>query len=178
MVPRGPYFVPKKKAAPEGSADKLKSRFRLILRWAALVLVVGVVLVGIIGLLVWWYQPPPTQFNTVRVSGNVLLDGHPFTRGRVMFHADTAKGNATQVIPSGEIDSNGGYELRTGNSKGAPPGWYRVTVWPLPDTATREKGAALKPPYNEKFLRDDHTPLHVEVKENAKEGAYTLHLTK
>jgi len=28
----------------------------------------------------------------------------------VMFHADTAKGNATQATPSGEIDAEGRYD--------------------------------------------------------------------
>jgi hypothetical protein len=182
MAPRGPFFVvkkkPKKNAAPEGVVGKLKGRVRLALRWGAFGLFVALFFALILWLMVWWYQPPPTKFNTVRVSGNVVLDGHPFTKGLVMFHANAKKGNTTQVIPSGHIDADGNYELRTGKSRGAPPGWYRVTVVPLPEAETREKGAAFKPPFNEKFTRDDHTPLHVEVKEGAKEGAYTLHLTK
>jgi hypothetical protein len=182
MAEGGHYFIVKRKprtnAAPQGGDSKLRSRFRLVVRWTALGLGGGVCVVGILWLLVIWSRPGPTKFTTVRVSGKVLFDGRPLTKGNVRFHADFSKGNATQAIPMGEIDANGNYELQTGNSKGAPPGWYRVTVYHMTSAETKKGVSPPKPPYNEKYLRDDKTPLRIEVKANAGEGAYTLHLTK
>jgi hypothetical protein len=175
------YFIvkrsPRSGPAPRGNEGKPESRFRLFLQRAALGLGAGLVLVAIVWVIAWFYRPGPTKFNTVTVSGKVLLDGQPLTKGRVMFHADATKGNTTRVVPAGDIDSHGNYVLYTGNSKGAPPGWYRVTVLAMPETETREKGKPLKAPFNEKsYSQDERTPLRVEVKQNAGGDSYTLQL--
>jgi len=152
------------------STFMLSSPLRFMVRWVAfgLCVGVGVMLVGGCG----------SKVKTVPVSGKVFLDGEPLTKGQVMFRADNKKGNQTQAIPSGDIDAQGNYELKTGNSKGAPPGWYRVSIMPLSSTETRQKGAAFpKPPYNSRFMRDDLTTLRVEVKEGAGADDYTLKLT-
>lgn len=57
------------------------------------------------------------------VSGTVSLDGNLLNSGAVTFHP-VAKGPA--VI--GSIGADGTYELKTGDSKGLPPGDYVVTV--------------------------------------------------
>ncbi len=162
------------------SKRKAENRHRLVVQWAVLGLVGVACLGGLTALVFYLTRPggPATKFKTAPVSGVVLLDNQPLTKGVVMFHADTAKGNATQATPSGEIDAEGRYELHTGKSRGAPPGWYRVTVcFEKPGEVNRGVNGP-KPLYNEKFERDDRTPLHVEVKEGASQGAYTLHLTK
>ena len=173
------------KELKEGEHDrenkrKAEDRHRLVVQWLVFGFVGVACLGGLIALVFYLTRPggPPTKFNTARVSGKVLLDNQPLTKGVVMFHADTSKGNAMQATPSGEIDAEGRYELYTGKSRGAPPGWYRVTVcFEKPGENNRGVNSP-KPLYNEKFERDDRTPLHVEVKEGAPQDAYTLHLTK
>jgi hypothetical protein len=114
--------------------------------------------------------------KVVPVAGQVLLDGQPLKGGIVKFHADASKGNEARFSPSGEIDTDGNYELYTANKKGAPLGWYRVVIAPV-ETADNSKGAHkdAKLPFNAKFTRDDKTPLRMEVKEK---GDYKLELTK
>jgi hypothetical protein len=158
--------------------SKLRALVRRMVRWTALTLGTGVCVLGILWLLILWYRPGATKFNTVSVSGKVLLNDQPFTKGSVRFHADASKGNTTQAIPMGEIDANGNYQLRTGNSRGAPPGWYRVTVFHEASAEIKKGVSVPKTPFPEKYLRDDQTPLRVEVKPNAGQDAYTLHLTK
>jgi hypothetical protein len=159
---------------------KAEDRRRLVVRWAVFGFGGLACLGGLIGLMYYLTKPggPATKFKTVPVSGRVLLDNHPLTKGVVMFHADTAKGNATQAIPEGEIDAEGRYELYTGKSQGAPPGWYRVTVFSEKPEEINRGVNGPTPLYNEKFERADRTELHVEVKESASQDAYTLHLTK
>jgi hypothetical protein len=158
---------------------KAENRRRLVVRWAVLSFGGLACLAGLIGL-VYLIGPggTPTKFNTVPVSGRVLLDSQPLTEGVVIFHADTAKGNETQAIPKGDIDAKGRYALRTGNSRGAPPGWYRVTVFSQKPGEINRGVNGPKPLYNEQYERDDRTPLHIEVKAGAAQDAYTLHLTK
>jgi hypothetical protein len=159
---------------------KAEDRHRLLVRWAVLGFGGLACLGGLVGLVFYMTRPggPATKFKTVPVSGKVLLDNQPLTKGVVMFHADTAKGNATRETPSGEIDAEGRYELHTGKSRGAPPGWYRVSVFSEKPGEINRGVNGPKPLYNEKYERDDRTPLHVEVKEGTSQDACTLHLTK
>jgi hypothetical protein len=53
-----------------------------------------------------------------------------------------------------------------------------VTVFTEKPGETNRGATGAKPLYNEKFERDERTPLHVEVKEGAPSDAYTLHLTR
>jgi hypothetical protein len=146
----------------------LLSRFRFVVRCLAFGLCVGIGVLLVSGC--------GSKIKTMPVAGKVLLDGQPLTKGTVMYRANTKKDNKTQAIPQGDIDDQGNYELKTGNSKGAPPGHYRVSILPLGSNERPEKGKPFPtPPYNKKYMRDDTTTLEVEVKEG---GDYTLKLTK
>jgi hypothetical protein len=168
----------------EGDHDRDKARNaearrRRVFQWAVFSFAGLACLAGLVGL-VYLIGPggSPTKFKTVPVSGRVLFDSQPLTEGVVIFHADTAKGNETQATPKGNIDAEGRYELRTGNSRGAPAGWYRVTVFSEKPGEIKRGVNGPRPLYNEQYERDDRTPLHIEVKAGAAQDAYTLRLTK
>src|SRR4051794_8076203 len=75
------------------------------------------------------------------VEGQVLVDGAPLAgmSGQVTFEPDQTKGNKTPVSPSGEIDKDGRYKLSSKGKPGAPAGWYKVAVSPVPPgTGDRE----------------------------------------
>jgi hypothetical protein len=67
---------------------------------------------------------------TVPVAGRIMVDGEPLARGTgtVVFRADKSKGNQTPYTPEGHVQADGTYSLVTSRKKGAPPGWYVVTV--------------------------------------------------
>jgi hypothetical protein len=113
----------------------------------------------------------------VPVSGKVTLGDKPLTTGRVFFSPDVAKGNNARVACVGRLDEQGGYELHTtgitnkDSGKGAPPGWYKVTI--------RQQGSTeLAPGIKPAYLDESTTPLSVEVVPDAPPGAYDLKLTK
>src|SRR5215469_15494438 len=70
----------------------------------------------------------------VPVSGQMTLGDQPLTTGRVFFSPDVSKGNNARVACVGRLDDQGRYELYTTGitpsetGKGAPPGWYKVTI--------------------------------------------------
>src|SRR5262245_27234201 len=68
--------------------------------------------------------------KTYPVRGKVTIDGVPLTAPNtvILFKPDTAKGNNSPFEPTGTVDGEGNYTLRTKGKKGAPPGWYRVAV--------------------------------------------------
>jgi hypothetical protein len=113
----------------------------------------------------------------VPVSGKVTVGDQPLTTGRVYFTPDPAKGNTSRVICIGPVNDQGHYVLQTTGitptetGKGAPPGWYKVTV--------RHKGGPgeLRPPVNADYLDDNKTPLSVEVVVKPKPGRYDFKLT-
>lgn len=112
------------------------------------------------------------------VEGQVVVDGKPLATGVVVYHPDKAKGNSSMHEPRGEV-ADGKYKLVTGSkTEGAPPGWYKVTVY---------AGVKVNPkdPYSpEKFLTDkkyadpNTSGLAVEVKDGAPPGHYDLKLGK
>src|SRR2546423_6028237 len=62
------------------------------------------------------------------VAGKVTVNGAPLTTGGVTFQPAADKGNPTRHIPVGTLDAEGRYELMSATKKGAPLGWYKVTV--------------------------------------------------
>jgi hypothetical protein len=119
-------------------------------------------------------------FRTVPVSGTVYgQDGKPLKGGGLSFVPDPNKGNTTKVSCLARIE-NGHYEVASFGvkgsdaSKGAPPGWYKVTLIPnLPgdnDQVTIDVPA--------KFKQPDTTPWSIEVVDNAPPGQYDLHMKK
>lgn len=113
--------------------------------------------------------------RVVPVAGKATADGKPLTRGVVSFNPDPAKGNKARVACRGRVQGDGQYELFTDDGshvmKGAPAGWYKVTVATTP-------GDEKPLPVNNKYTDFDTTDLAVEVVANAAPGAYDLNFGK
>lgn len=107
------------------------------------------------------------------VKGTVTVDGKPVTAGQVSFFATVVDEKTKFAPPSGQIDSNGNYELLTENKPGAPLGKFKVTVTPSMVPVSGAKTAA-KTAYNEKYSNFTKTDLEVEVVAEPK--AYDLKL--
>jgi hypothetical protein len=113
----------------------------------------------------------------VPVSGKVTRDGQSLSGAAVSFVPDASKGNNVRVSCMGRIGADGRYELtsngitRSETGKGAPPGWYKVTL------VTTLPGAP-EITVNPKYLDADKTPLSIEVVENPEPGRYDIKLEK
>ena len=117
--------------------------------------------------------PVPTVGAVLPVSGHVTLGGKPLPGGSVILRPDKGKGNDSTLTPSGDIQPDGSYTIKTIDKTGAPPGWYKVTVTgglPLPGAQTVS--------VPQRYASEADTPLAVEVVENAPAGAYDFKLTK
>src|SRR5262245_49968714 len=111
--------------------------------------------------------------KVVPVSGTATLEGKPLVGFVVTFTPDADKGPETRMDCSGRIGADGQYSVRTDDGfkqyKGAPPGWYKVTIWSPDD----------KPiPVNKKYTNLSTTDLAIEVVANPSPGAYDLKFTK
>jgi hypothetical protein len=111
--------------------------------------------------------------KVVPVSGTATVDGKPLAEFVVTFNPDPAKGHNARVDCSGRIGRDGEFSLRTDDGfkqyKGAPPGWYKVTIYSPDD----------KPiPVHKKYTDFKQTDLTIEVVENPAPGAYDLKFTK
>jgi len=115
--------------------------------------------------------------GSVSVSGTVLIDGKPATKGSVRFVPDKGKGNTFGQEPAGMIGTDGKYTLSTPTGGGAPLGWYKVVVvsQDLPDSA---KPNVTKSYVAAKFGNPDSSGLSVEVVRSAPTGAYDLKVTE
>lgn len=111
--------------------------------------------------------------KVVPVSGVATLDGQPLSGFSVTFVPDEQKGNTLQVDCSARLGADGKYSLMTDDRydqyRGAPPGWYKVTLWSQDD----------KPiPVHQKFTNVKTSPLEIEVVADAPSGAYDLKFSK
>jgi len=113
------------------------------------------------------------------VDGRVLLKGKPLQgmAGLVMFVPDRDKGNNTPVNPTGEIDTQGRYQLSTRGNPGAPAGWYKVVVNPFPP-GSGDRGDVRRPPIHGRYTVEKTTPLRIEVIAKPGAGAYDLKTTR
>jgi hypothetical protein len=111
----------------------------------------------------------------VPVAGKATVDGQPLTRGVVTFNPDPAKGNNARVACTGPVKGDGQYELYTDDGshvqKGAPVGWYKVTIATTP-------GDDSPLPVHNKYTDFTKTDLAVEVTSSAGPGAYDLKFSK
>ncbi|MFN0019514.1 MAG: hypothetical protein ACKVP0_14740 [Pirellulaceae bacterium] len=111
------------------------------------------------------------------VSGKVLVDGEPLTKGFVVFHPDDDRPIAGADLPRGELNKEGVYELRSGERVGAPPGNYRVVIV-AQDMNSRAPDARSavhpepKPLINRLYFDAEKTPLRADVKKDAAPGDY------
>lgn len=110
------------------------------------------------------------------VSGKVTVDGNALTSGHVVLVPQT--GNPADNVPlsTAQIDSSGTYDIKTGGSRGAPLGKYKVIVTPMtvPGEAKDSTKAA---PFHERFRDQQKTPLSFDVVSDPKPNAYDLKLT-
>jgi hypothetical protein len=119
----------------------------------------------------------------VPVAGKVTVDDRPLAEGSVVFWPDPAKGNQAKEPATGEIYGKGDYTLYTVGEKGAPPGWYKVVVFPfllsaLHKVPKRPPEELPDAPVPAPYMDLDTTTLSVEVTESPAEKAYDLKLTR
>jgi hypothetical protein len=113
----------------------------------------------------------------VPVSGKVTQAGNPLTGGAVSFVPDASRGNNARLSCMGRIGPDGRYQLTTSGvtrseaGKGAPLGWYKVTL------LTTLPGAA-DITVNPKYTDPAKTPLSIEVVANPEQGQYDFDLDK
>jgi hypothetical protein len=105
------------------------------------------------------------------VSGTVLVDGKPATKGSVRFVPDKSKGNTFGQEPTGTIGADGKYTLK------APKGWYKATVVSS-ETPDSTKPNATKAYVAAKYGNPDTSGLSVEVVGSPAAGAYDLKVTE
>jgi hypothetical protein len=106
------------------------------------------------------------------VEGNVVVDDKPLVKGTVAYWPDAEKGNTFVGQPTGNV-VDGKYTLHTMGSKGAPAGWYKVTVNGS-DVVDSSKPGAAKNPVPARFRESTKTPLRIEVVADPGPGAYNL----
>jgi hypothetical protein len=122
--------------------------------------------------------------RTFPVTGSITLDDQPLVAKStvVLFKPDGAKGNASEFEPTGTVDGQGRYALFTKGKKGAPPGWYKVTVTAHEGRSEHPKGKGPHRPVARvlvpgKYGQPELSDLSIEVVENPPPGAYDLRLT-
>ena len=112
-----------------------------------------------------------------KVRGKVSYQGKPVTSGRVVFTPATGKGGDTGQGASGEIDTDGSYDMTTFNTgDGAILGQHIVTVvirekkeMPKPDADSHIKYEVPKSLTPEKYATADKSPLRCTVVEGGTE---------
>ena len=107
------------------------------------------------------------------VAGTATLDGKPLAGFVVTFNPDVEKGMQSRMDCSGRLGSEGQYSIKMDDGfkqyTGAPPGWYKVTIWSPDD----------KPiPVNKKYTNIKTTDLSIEVVPEPPPGAYDLKFSK
>jgi hypothetical protein len=80
------------------------------------------------------------------VTGKVLYKDQPATGALLSFHPEGGN-KVTTVVPVGLAGSDGTFELKTGDAKGAAAGKYKVTVfWPEEAVPPGGKKMSTAPP--------------------------------
>ena len=106
------------------------------------------------------------------------MNGAPLTTGAVTFQPDGSKGNPSQHIPVGTLDAQGQYELTCATQKGAPAGWYKVSISAQEPIDPKNPYAPPKHLINPKFADATTSGLAIEVTENSPPGSYDFQVTK
>lgn len=65
--------------------------------------------------------------SLVPVRGTVEIHDAPLATGTIVFVPDESRGNSGPLAQA-EIQTDGSFQLHTGDVPGVAPGWYRVTV--------------------------------------------------
>jgi hypothetical protein len=122
---------------------------------------------------------------TFPVAGKVTLQNAPFSAKHtvIMFKPDASRGNSSLFTPSGTVDADGNYTLKTKGKNGAPPGWYKVVVSARDETPpehpkTPKHRPVVKSLLPARYGQEKTTDLSIEVVENPATGTYDLKLRK
>ena len=106
----------------------------------------------------------------VKVHGTVSYKGKPLEGGHIVFTPATGKGGDSGQVATGEISSNGTYELTTfSTGDGAILGQHIVTVvsqkgdMPKPDASGRINYVLPKNEVPAKYAAADKSPLRCTV---------------
>jgi hypothetical protein len=150
------------------------------LRHGGTLLLAATVLVGIAGC------PSGNDIGTtLPVTGRVTIDDQPLAGGDITFHpwqeawgapkANKTKAGVSAIVKEGEYTVTSG--TISANSKGAPPGWYKVTIAPgaamtgtgtdpskLADPKALTPASKAAAGIAEKYTKVELTPLEIEVK--------------
>lgn len=113
----------------------------------------------------------------VPVKGVATVDGAPVAGLGISFRGETAPGKP-EYFPGGSTDAKGAYSLITAGKDGAPPGTYKVVVFPPSSAPGAEAPKIAAPTFNRKYLAPETTDLTVKVGAGAAAGTYDLKLTK
>jgi hypothetical protein len=120
-------------------------------------------------------EEPPPKIKTWPVQGKVTVDEQPLRMGTILFTPDAAKGNLSKLEARGILTADGQYSLRTGELVGAPPGWYRVTIYAMDSVDSTKLPEWLA---DEKYTKAETSGLAAEVVEKPAAGAYDFQVTK
>jgi hypothetical protein len=122
---------------------------------------------------------------TLPVAGKVTLDNVPVTAKNtiIVFKPDASRGNGSPWTPTGTVDADGNYTLKTKGKNGAPPGWYRVVVTARDETPPAHPKSAQHRPVAKSLLsarygQERTSDLSIEVVAEPAPGAYDLKLRK
>ena len=124
--------------------------------------------------------------RTVPVSGKATFENSPLTAKStiIVFKPDASRGNTSPFEPTGTVDADGSYTLKTKGRSGAPPGWYKVIVTAREETdPTHPKSPQQRRPVAKSLLpakygQVETSGLSIEVVEKPAPGAYDLKLNK
>lgn len=115
----------------------------------------------------------------VPVRGRVMLGDKPLTTGVVIFRPDAARGNTSRQEPRGQIDAEGGYKLKTAQSDGAVPGWYKIGIIASQPSVDPKNPYAYPKSLIPRIYNDpERSGLTVEVVEKPNPGAYDVTISK
>jgi hypothetical protein len=122
---------------------------------------------------------------TSPVAGKVTLEGAPVTAKNtvIVFKPDASRGNSSPWTPTGTVDADGNYTLKTKGKNGAPPGWYKVVVTARDETPPAHPKSPQHRPVVKSLLparygQERTSDLFIEVVANPAPGAYDLKLRK
>jgi hypothetical protein len=122
---------------------------------------------------------------TIPVVGKVTIQNVPLSAKQtvVLFKPDASRGNTSSFEPTGTVDADGNYSVKTKGKNGAPPGWYTVVVTARDEASPvhpqnpqhRPSAKSLVPA---KYGLEKTSGLSIEVVANPAPGAYDLKLSQ
>jgi hypothetical protein len=110
------------------------------------------------------------------VSGKVLVGDVPIKQGGVRFQPDRSRGNTVPYEPVAKIQEDGTYALYTNGKRGAPEGWYKVSV-SGGASIDSSKPFTTKSPVPQRFTNPETAGLEVEVRSTTSAADYDLRLS-